>query len=118
MEATNSVFIETFGESPLIKVLDFFLTYQNFDYSKSQAAEEAGISRITIESVWEKLIKAKIITKTRVVGRAELYRLNKQNPKVKALIELDFKLSGAAAREGTERINPKGFANRQTPIPR
>ncbi len=100
---TKSVFLETFGESLMIKVLDFFLTYQNFDYSKSQVSEEIGISRITIEKVWEKIIKAKIIIKTRTVGRAELYRLNKQNPKVKALIELDFKISGAAAREEMEK---------------
>ncbi len=110
MEATKSVFIETFGESPLIKVLDFLLTYQSFDYSKSQVSEEIGISRITMEKIWEKLIKAKIITKTRTVGRAELYRLNKQNPKVKALIELDFKISGAAAREEMEKDNVKSLA--------
>ncbi len=110
MEATKSVFIETFGESPLIKVLDFFLTYQSFDYSKSQVAQETGISRITIESIWEKLIKTKVIIKTRTVGRAELYRLNKQNPKAKALIELDFKISGAAAREEFEKDNMKSLA--------
>lgn len=100
---TKSVFLETFGESPMIKVLDFFLAYQNFDYSKSQVAEETGISRITIENIWEKLIKAKIIVKTRIIGRAELYKINKQNPKVRALIELDFKLSGAAAKEELEK---------------
>ncbi len=106
----KSVFLETFGESPMVKVLDFFLTYQNFDYSKSQAAEETGISRITIENIWEKLIKAKIIVKTRTIGRAELYKINKQNPKVKALIDLDFKISGAAAREELENNNMKNLA--------
>lgn len=104
MEAKKSVFLETFGESPLIKVLDFFLTFQNFDYSKSQIAEETGISRVTIEKIWEKLIKTKIITKTRIVGRAEMYKLNKENPKVKALIELDLKISGVAAREEVEKV--------------
>ncbi len=106
---TKSVFLETFGESPMIKVLDFFLTYHNFDYSKSQVAEETGISRITIENIWNRLIKADIIVKTRIVGRAELYKLNRQNPKVKALVELDFKLSGAAAREELERNSPKSL---------
>ncbi len=109
MEA-KSVFLETFSESPMVKVLDFFLTYRNFDYSKSQVAEETGISRITIENIWEKLIKAKIIVKTRIIGRAELYKINKQNPKVKALIELDFKLSGAAAREELEKSSMRNLA--------
>ncbi len=89
----KSVFIETFGESPLIKTLDFFLTFQDFDYSKTQVAEEIGISRITIGDVWKELIKKKIIIKTREIGRAKLYRLNKKNSTVKILIDLDFKLS-------------------------
>lgn len=92
---TKSAFMRTFGESPLIKVLDFFLTFQNFDYSKSQAADEVGISRITIENIWKKLIQERIIIKTRIIGRAELYKLNKESAKVKALIDLDFKLSAA-----------------------
>lgn len=73
-------------------------------------AEETGISRITMENIWEKLINAKIILKTRIIGRAELYKINKQNPKMKALIELDFKLSGAAAREEIEKDNMKNLA--------
>lgn len=97
----KSVFVETFGESPLVKVIDFFLENYLFDYSKSQVAEQIEISRMTIDKIWEGLIKQEFITKTRVVGRAEMYKLNKSNPKVKALIELDMKLSGIAAREET-----------------
>lgn len=98
MEAKKSVFVETFGESPLIKTLDFFLTFQKFDYSKSQVAEEIGISRITIDKIWERLVKSEMIVKTRIVGRAEMFKLNGESPKIKALVELDMKLSGMAAR--------------------
>jgi len=107
MEAKNSIFVETFGETPVIRVLDFFLTFDSFDYSKSQVAEETGVSRITLEKLWKEMIDKKIIVKTRTVGRAEMYKLNKENPKVKVLIELSFKLASAFAEEETEKIKKK-----------
>ncbi len=100
----DSIFVETFGKTAFIKVLDFFLTYQNFDYSKSQVAEEVGISRVTMEKIWKILIKREIIKKTRVIGRATLYRLNKENPVVKALIDLDFKISSLHAHRESEKL--------------
>ncbi len=97
--SNKSVFIETFGESPLIKVMDFFLMYPDFDYSKSQVAKEAKISRITIEKIWDELIKKEIIIKTRESGNATLYKMNTKNPKVKILMKLDFELSAAALEQ-------------------
>ena len=29
MEAKSSIFVETFGETPIVKVLDFFLTFDS-----------------------------------------------------------------------------------------
>jgi len=104
-EAKKSLFVETFGDSPFIKTLDFFLTFQDFDYSKTQVAEEIGISRITMDKIWEKLIERKIIIKTREIGRAELYKLNKKNPVVKIMIDLDFNLSSAYAEKESIFIN-------------
>lgn len=103
-EPKHSVFVKTFEDTPLVKVLDFFLTYQSFDYSKSQVAKEVGISRMTIEKVWKKMIRNKFIIPTRNIGRAELYRLNKSSPRIKTLIELDFKISSAVAHEELEKI--------------
>ncbi len=95
MEKIKTSFVDVFGDSPTIRVLDFFLTFSDFDYSKTQVAKEAGVSRITLEPIWNKLIKEKFLLKTRIVGRAEMYRLNKQNQKVKVLIDLNFKISSA-----------------------
>ena len=101
MEKAKTIFVETFGDSPNIKVLDFFLTFSEFDYSKSQIAEEVGISRVTIEPIWNKLVKSKFLIKTRTVGRAEMYKLNKADPKVRELMDLSFRLSAAAADSET-----------------
>lgn len=107
MEAKNSIFVETFGEVPVIKVLDFFLTFDSFDYSKSQVSEEAGMSRMTLDKIWEELINKKIIVKTRTIGRAEMYKLNKGNPRVKVLLELSFRLASTFAEEEIEKMKKK-----------
>lgn len=88
----ETAFIETFGNSPFIRVIDFFLTYQDFDYSKTEVAREVGISPITIEKIWNSLIGRGFIIETRALGNAKLYKLNKENPVVKELLKLDAKL--------------------------
>ncbi|HLD49036.1 MAG TPA: hypothetical protein VJB11_01595 [archaeon] len=107
MEAKHSIFLETFGESPAIKVIDFFLIFDSFDYSKSQVSEETGISRITLDKIWDELIRQKIIVKTRNIGRAEMYKLNKESPRVKVLLELSIRLASAFAGEEISRIKKK-----------
>jgi len=91
--------VETFGENPLVRVLDFFLMYPSFDYSKSQVAREVGISRITMEKILKRLVKNGAIVKTREIGNAELFKLNVGNAKVKALMKFDFELSSASLEQ-------------------
>ncbi|MBU3905208.1 MAG: hypothetical protein KJ906_03605 [Nanoarchaeota archaeon] len=93
-----SVFVTVFGETPFIKSLDFFLTYDSFDYSKCQVADEIGIARMTMDKIWNELIEKNIIVKTRIVGRANMYKLNKKNPLVKTLLEFDMKLCSNASK--------------------
>jgi len=107
MEAKSSIFVETFGEAPIIKVLNFFMVFDSFDYSKSQVSEETGVSRITLDKIWGGLIAKKIIVKTRDIGRAEMYKLNKENSMVKVLLELSLKLASAFAEEEIVKIRKK-----------
>ena len=92
-EANISPFVETLGKAPLVKVIDFFLTYPSFDYTKSFVAKEAGISRITIEKIWKGLIKTGFIIQTRSMGNAEYFQLNRANPRVKVLMKTAIALS-------------------------
>ncbi|MCK4589791.1 MAG: hypothetical protein KAT77_05065 [Nanoarchaeota archaeon] len=85
----DSIFIRTFGKTPKIILLDFLLDNDIFDYSKSEIAQHTGISRVTLDRYWDALVKDKILVKSRIIGRASLYKLNKENPIVKKLIELD-----------------------------
>src|SRR3989344_5987827 len=89
----RSLFLDTFGGTPLLRVLEFFLTYPDFDYTKSNVAKEAGVSRITIEKIWEKLIKTGMVVKSRMIGKVEMWKLNRENPKVKVLMNTAVQLS-------------------------
>jgi hypothetical protein len=104
-----SLFIEAFGiKSPILKILDFFIDNEGFDYSKTEIMEGTDLSRATLFNVWPKIEALDLLTATRNVGRAKMYRLNKQNPIVKKLMELDDAISEYFAQKycSPEAISP------------
>ena len=48
METNSSIFVRMLGETPIVKALDFFLTFDSFDCSKSRVSGETGVSRIIV----------------------------------------------------------------------
>ena len=88
----ETVFREVFGASPLIKVLDFLITYQLFDYPLTEIAKNAGVSYSTLQTVWPNLVKNNLVVKTRRVGKSDLFQLNTAHPAVQQLIRLDWNL--------------------------
>ncbi len=93
MEEEKSVFREYFGDSPYIKVLDFLLAGQDFDYSMTDVARGAGVGWSSFTYVWKQLLDKNIIVHTRDIGNAKLFKLNKENPAVRKLIKLDWELT-------------------------
>lgn len=82
-----------FGDSPTIKVLDFLIDNQEFDYSLTDIAKSAEIAWSTLHDFWPRLVKLNVVRRTRKIGRAELYKLNGSNPLVKKLLEIDMLVS-------------------------
>ena len=82
-----------FGNSPIVKVIDFFLDNREFDYSLTDIAKKADVGWSTLHQFWKDIVRLGIVTKTRRIGRAELYKLNLNSPLVKKLIELDTAIS-------------------------
>ena len=85
---TKSLFIEFMGDSPMIRVLDYLLTERELDFSITDMADNSGIGRATLYRIWDSLIKNEIITHTRDIGKAKLFKLNTSNAKIKKLIEI------------------------------
>ena len=95
-ETTKSVFVEYFGESPYIKVLDFLISGQDFDYGMTEVARGAGVGWSAFTKIWQKLMEINLIVPTRNIGNAKLFRLNKSNLIVKKIIRLDIELTKIA----------------------
>lgn len=85
----KSFFIKRFGTSPFFRVVDFFIDNYGYDYSKTEIAKGAGISRVTLNTFFKDLIDLGIVEKTRDVGRAKMYRLNMNSPITRELIKID-----------------------------
>src|SRR3989344_2377904 len=95
----NSVFVDVFGNNPVIKVIDFLITFADFDYPLTEIAKNSGVSYSTLQTFWSKLENNNIVIKTRRVGKSDLYKLNVNNPAVKQLIKLDWKLVKGVEQE-------------------
>jgi len=95
----QSVFVEVFGNNPIIKVLDFLITFQLFDYPLTEIAKNSEVSYSTLQTFWDRLEKNNIVIKTRRVGKSDLYKLNTKNPAVKQLIKLDWNLTKGVEEE-------------------
>ncbi len=94
----ETLFMKFFGTNdPVLKVLDFLIDNQAFDHSKTAIADGSGISRTTLFNIWPILERNNIVVETRRVGRAKMFKLNKENQIVKKLIELDDAISEYAA---------------------
>ena len=85
----ETIFVKIFGNTPKVRIWDFLLDNDVLDFTKSEIARQTGISRATLNRLWPYLIKNKILVKSRVIGRATLFRLNKENELVKKMLELD-----------------------------
>lgn len=79
----KTAFLSTFGDSPTLRVLDFLVVNEDFDYSMTDIANLSGIGYSTLKLFWRNLEQNKIVMETRTVGKAKMYKLNLANPVVK-----------------------------------
>lgn len=88
----KTLLIRCLGNSPVLKIIDFFLDNRLFDYSKNEIVENLRIGRATFFKYWSEAEKAGIVKPTRKVGKSTLYKLDEENEIVKKLIALDSAL--------------------------
>jgi len=76
---TKTAFLSIFGDSPILRVLDFLVVNEDFDYSMTDIANMSGVGYSTLKLFWNNLEKDEIVVKTRIVGKAKMYKLNIAN---------------------------------------
>jgi hypothetical protein len=99
----KSSFRLVLGDSPVVKVIDFFLDNREFDYSLTDIARNADVGWVTLHQFWKDLVRLGLVKRTRRIGRAELYKLDISNPIVKKLSEIDFAVSTFLAKKSVKK---------------
>jgi len=90
----RSAFVKVFGDSPVVRVIDFLLTERGlYDYTLKDIAENSNVSFVTLQGIFPMLGKIGIVKMTRRIGKARLYMLNEENLLVQKLIRMDKEIS-------------------------
>jgi len=92
-----------FSGNATARILDFLATFQEWDYSESDIANNAGVSVRTVQREIPKLEKYRLVTQTRSIGKAKMYKLDK-SWKTGFILE---KLALALAGTEIEKMLPK-----------
>ncbi|HLC19305.1 MAG TPA: hypothetical protein VJK72_00155 [Candidatus Nanoarchaeia archaeon] len=80
------ILIKVLGNYPLIRILNHLLIFRDFDYSLSDIARESGVAWSTLNLLWPDLEKKNIVSFTRHVGRAKMYKLNTKSKVVQNMM--------------------------------
>lgn len=93
IKENKSLFLEQFGDTPQLRVIDFLIDNQMFDYPLTEIARESNVSYNSLKTFFQKFINSGIVYKTRKVGKSDYFKLNLKNEFVKNLIKLDWILT-------------------------
>jgi DNA-binding transcriptional ArsR family regulator len=95
------------GDSPKLRIVDYLLDYKLNDFTKKEIVEALGMSKLTFYKYFKDLVELGLVTPSRKIGRATLYKINLENPIVKMLIDCETKLSLQIAEQEAEKLKEK-----------
>ncbi len=98
------MFIQTLGNYPLIRILDFLIYSRDFDYPITEIAKNSNVNFQTLKKLWHDLKARELVVQTRTLAGAELFRINIANQVVKKLIELNNFLCWGNEKESSLEV--------------
>lgn len=81
-----STFLKLEGNTVKNRLFNFLILHSEFDYSMKDIAKNSNVSYTALKKIWKKLARRKIVIHTRDVGKAKMYKLNRDNPQVENFI--------------------------------
>jgi len=85
------------------KILDFLATFKNWDYSVSDIAKNSGISFKTALNEIKNLEQQGVLSRTRTVGKAIMYKLNLESKQGFYIDKLVFEIATKRALESESK---------------
>jgi predicted transcriptional regulator len=93
IKKNKSLFLQQFGDTPKLRVLDFLIDNHFFDYPLTEIAKGSNVSYNSLKLFIHSFIGSGIIVKTRKIGKSDYYKLNIDNFFIKNLMKLDWLLA-------------------------
>lgn len=100
----KSLLLQLVGEMPLFKVLDFLIDNKGMDFTKTDIAKGAEISRASLFNYWHELEIYGIVRVTRKFGKTKLYTLNTKSIITQKILELEKALISNALETGYSKM--------------
>lgn len=100
----QSILLKTLGDSPKLRIINFFLGNPLFDFTKKEVIEALGMSKQTFYKYFPEIEEYGIVTVSRRIGRAKLYKINLKHPLVSMLRDYETKASLQIAEEEAEKM--------------
>ena len=85
------------GNTVRNRIWNFLIVHSEFDYSMKDIAKFSEISYTALKEIWKELIKRDIVIHTRDVGKAKMYKLNRENPQVEKFVEFYWSVINSEA---------------------
>jgi len=101
--------ITLFGESPRMKVLEFFMQFPKHEFTVPELVEGIGMSRTTAFSQTESLLNDEMIIISGKVGKSPTYKINSKSPLFRAMQKMNSYRSKEVARTQLKRNNLNKF---------
>ena len=95
----KTLFLEQFGDTPQIRVIDFMIGNHFFDFPLTEIARGSNVSYNSLKSFIDRFLKTGFLIKTRKVRKSDYYQLNLENDFVKNLMKLDWMLTKSYAQD-------------------
>ncbi len=99
----KSLLMQLVGEMPLFKIVDFLIDNKVMDYTKSDIAKGAEISKASLFNYWKELEKQDIVKVTRKFGKTRLYTLNTESVITKRILDLEKALISKALVDASKK---------------
>jgi len=90
MNKQTGAFCETYGDTIRNRFLEYLLENQDLDIALGDAAKEVKASRPKVYEIASEFLRKGYLKKSRIIGKTQLYKLNKENIRVKLFLK-DFK---------------------------
>ena len=104
MVEERTIFLKIFGDSPVLRVLDFLVVNEDFDYSMTDIAKLSGVGYATLKLFWPELERSGIVTNTRTVGKAKMFKLNAANPVVARFREFYWETTRQKVHDAGKKV--------------